>query len=432
MRINPLPHALILLSVFFTTCDTSSNVKPRSDKFFIKYFGQDGDQYASNLISTSDGGYIIIGSTDPNKSIASGAEASGDGDEDIIIVKTDAEGNDVWTQVFDSGNSNIDEGTAIIETATGYVAVGNTYNGTDWDVVVLDLDVSGNLASGIYLFGEIKEKIISTDPDVPGDETARGITILNDGTNNFFMIAGSTTAAISELVVGTDQRDYYALKLDALFAEDTTWAKNNKIMGRDEPDYGLKMYDKVNDPSRQVMLGYVDGPVEPGFGDNTFSSWQYIGTSNGADDYYGDINSQVCEDVALTVDGYLMVGTLEGSTNQLYYASLNGLTAVESKAIFTTITEELEGRSIIRSIDGANLYLGQIIYLSGDKDIFLAKTSITGNEHWSRTFGSDGLDDGAKLIQNADGSIVFAGTMNISGQRKISLIKTNADGELKL
>jgi hypothetical protein len=39
---------------------------------------------------------------------------------------------------------------------------------------------------------------------------------------------------------------------------------------------------------------------------------------------------------------------------------------------------------------------------------------------------------GAKLLQNADGSIVFTGTMNISGQRKICLVKTNSDGELKL
>ncbi len=413
----------VLLILLLATCDTSNSIKPRNDQFFIKYFGQDGDQYASDLVATTDGGYIIIGTTDPNKSLAAGGDPLGDGDENIIIVKTDAEGNEEWTQVFDLGNSLEDEGMAIIESSTGFVAVGNTFNGTDWDVVVLDLDALGSIVGSPYSFGEIKEN------GQPGNEIARGINILNDGVNDYYLIAGYTTAAISELK--QDLQDYYALRLDMTFVEDTIWAKNNKIMGRDEPDYGLMIYEKVNDPTKQVMLGYVDSPRELGFDDNTFSSWQYIGTVNGADDYYGDTNSQICEDVSPTIDGYIMIGTLEGSLkNELYFVSLNGLTDVVSKPIFTSF--DLEGRSIYRTIDGGNIYLGNITYPSGDIDIFLGKTSIGGDEHWSRTFGSDGFDEGAKLLQNSDGSIVFSGTMNISGQRKICLIKTNSEGELKL
>ena len=186
---------------------------------------------------------------------------------------------------------------AIIESSTGFVAVGNTFNGTDWDVVVLDLDALGSIVGSPYSFGEIKEN------GLPGDEKALGINILNDGVNDYYMIAGYTTAAISENVPGTDLQDYYALRLDINFMEDPIWAQNNKIMGRDEPDYGLMIYEKVNDPTTQIMLGYVDSPRELGFDDDTFSSWQYIGSENGADDYYGDTNSQICEDVSPTIDG---------------------------------------------------------------------------------------------------------------------------------
>ena len=90
------------------------------------------------------------------------------------------------------------------------------------------------------------------------------------------------------------------------------------------------------------------------------------------------------------------------------------------------------GRYGVRSRDGDDIGHGQIQYADGNRDIFLGKTDFNGVEKWYRTFGANGQDDGERVIENPDGSIVFVGTMNLSGQRKITLIKTNSNGELKL
>ncbi len=416
----------LVLATFYllTTCDTSDSVKPRNDQFFIKYFGQDGDQYAADLVATSDGGYVIVGTSDPNKSLAAGGDPLGDGDEDIIIVKTDSEGNEEWVQVYDGGNLGRDEGTAIIETTTGFVVVGNTFNsgGADWDVVVIELLADGSINGSPYHFNEMKNGMRT-------QEFAKSITIVDNG--SFYMIAGNTTAAKEENNQ-PDPQDYYVLKLDLLFVEDSVWKVNNKIEGKAEAEFGVRIFQNGTD--NYVVFGTSIDPNDQNnlTGLDTYSMFEYKGTTTGTNKYYGDLNSQFCNDVYQAGTNYLMIGTQAGSPNQLYYASVNSdYSAGFETTIFPSL--DLEGNSIVRSIDNENIYLGSITYTSGDKDIFLGKTSIDGAiERWSRTFGSDGLDNGAKLLQNPDGSIVFTGTMNISGQRKICLIKTNAEGELKL
>ncbi len=422
--------------LFFTGCDTEETVTPRNDKFFIKYYGQDGDQYAADVKQTSDGGYIIVGTSDPDRSFATGSESVGSGDENIIVVKTDALGNEewTWTEDLNLGLNIEEEGVSILETSSGYVVAGNIYMGSDIDVVVFELSLTGDaIINGPFQFGEIDED------GLPGKETCKNISIINDGTVDYYFISGSTTAAKSAFPKDDpnykkDPQDFYALKLDLNFSEDTTW-NINKITGRDSRDEGIKIYPKTNDPNILVMFGYVDKPEKnvAEFDNDTFTSWQYIGNVTGSDAYYGTTESQICEDVSETIDGYLMVGTLQqGADNRMYFESLSGLSSVSivNNVIFGNLS--LEGRVVIRDINAGNLFLGRITYTSGDKDIFLGKTSLTGIEQWSQTFGSEGLDDGAGLVQNPDGSIVFTGTMNISGQRKITLIKTNANGELKL
>ena len=81
---------------------------------WIKPFGGSGDESANFMSSTSDGGYIIVGNT---TSYGHGVQ--------VFVVKTDADGSLEWQTSF--GGSGDDMGDFILQTSDGgYIIAGST------------------------------------------------------------------------------------------------------------------------------------------------------------------------------------------------------------------------------------------------------------------------------------------------------------------
>jgi hypothetical protein len=402
--------------VIFTTCDTPDSVNPRFDKFFIKYFGDTGDQIGEDVAFTADGGYILVGTSDPDRSRL---DSENTGDEDIILIKTDSTGNEEWTQIIDIAG-NTDFGKAVIPIVDGYLVAGETLN-TDFDGLYFRVDLLGN-------------------PDPPfivdegGNEQFRSITPLVDG----YVITGSTDNAKQEPgQVIIDELDFLTVKIFTDLTEDPAWVQN-KVQGRQGADIGIKSFPDPINSALITTFGFTDFPeFDVTIYDNeTYNSLQFDGTVTGTDLYYGDTESQICADVAETPGGYLLTGTKTNAagTNEMYYVKTTGLNvSTFALSIFTEFQFfGLKGKSIISSIDNQPIHLGEITYVNGDQDIFLGKTRLDGTTLWYETFGSSGQNEAAKVIQKPSREIVFTGTMNLSGQRKIFLIKTNSNGQLNL
>ncbi|MCX9012696.1 MAG: hypothetical protein OIN66_16450 [Candidatus Methanoperedens sp.] len=82
-----------------------------------KTFGGKGDDGAHSVQQTSDGGYILAGYT----------ESYGAGKHDVWLVRTDAEGIELWNRTF--GGANDDEAYSVRQISDGgYVLAGNTYS----------------------------------------------------------------------------------------------------------------------------------------------------------------------------------------------------------------------------------------------------------------------------------------------------------------
>jgi hypothetical protein len=117
--------------IFLVKTDNAGNL------LWEKTFGM-GSKYnvAAEIQITPDGGYIIIGKT--NKLNA--------GSDDILLIKTDKDGNLLWEKTF--GGSRADYGYSIHSVADGgYIIVGDTYSkgAGGADVYLIKINNFGNL-----------------------------------------------------------------------------------------------------------------------------------------------------------------------------------------------------------------------------------------------------------------------------------------------
>jgi hypothetical protein len=105
------------------------------DTLWTRTFGGTGRDYGFSVQQTADDGFIIAGST----------HSYGAGLDDVYLVKTDADGDTIWTRTY--GGSTIDEGWSVQQTAdSGYIIAGCTKSfGAGWyDVYVIKTDSRGD------------------------------------------------------------------------------------------------------------------------------------------------------------------------------------------------------------------------------------------------------------------------------------------------
>jgi len=166
------------VDVYVVKLDANGNLQ------WTKTIGGPKDDYGISLIQTSDGGYAIAGYT----------KSFGAGYDDVYVVKLDAHGNLQWTKTI--GGKYYARGHSLIQTSDGgYAIAGSTYSfdTRSGDVYVVKLDAHGNLQWTKTIGREY------------GDEGSSLIQTSDGG----YAIAGSTGS------FGAKRGDVYLVKLDA-------------------------------------------------------------------------------------------------------------------------------------------------------------------------------------------------------------------------
>lgn len=151
------------------------------DTLWTRIFEGERGAEARSVQQTTDGGYIVAGHTDP-----------WGGTADIYLIKIDPNGQTEWIRTH--GGSNDDYGHCVQETADGgYIATGYTWSfGAGWyDMCLLRTDAKGKLMWWRTYGGEV-------------DDHGQFVCETSDGN---FILAGSTRS------FGAGAGDVYLLKV---------------------------------------------------------------------------------------------------------------------------------------------------------------------------------------------------------------------------
>jgi len=179
------------------------------NKVWDKTFGGTSNDYARSVVSTSDGGYLLVGN--------SGSGATGDksqnykGGTDYWVVKIDGNGNKVWDNTL--GGTGGDYAQSVVSTSDGgYLLVGYSKSVASWDKSqanhsnnedywVLKIDGNGN-------------KVWDKTFGATMREYARSAVSTSDG--GYLLVGDSGSGAGGDKTQGNQgSNDYWAVKIDA-------------------------------------------------------------------------------------------------------------------------------------------------------------------------------------------------------------------------
>jgi hypothetical protein len=212
-------------------------------------YGGSGNDWGYSARETSDGGYILAGN-----SMSFGGLA------DIYLVKTDEDGDTLWTRTY--GGDSWEEGYCVRQTDDGgYIVAGSTtsFGGGGSDVYLVKTDADGDPVWTQAYGGANLEAATSVQ------EVAGGGYIITGYTESF----------------GAGQSDLWLLRTDA--EGDTLWTRT---FGGELRDYGEGVWETWDG-------GYVTGGYTESFGMGGFDAYVvrtdadghgvWVGTYGGAD-----------------------------------------------------------------------------------------------------------------------------------------------------
>ncbi len=307
------------------------------DTLWTKTYGGINDDVGYSVQQTYDSGYIITGWT----------ESYGAGCSDVYLIKTDKNGDILWTRTY--GGTDYDKGSSIQITAdSGYIISGWTksYGNSNENAYLIKTDKNGDtLWTRVY----------------GGSDNDWFMSIESAG-NNDYIAVGATES------FGSGDFDVFLIRLNN--RGDTLWARTYGGRGR---DWGMSV-NRTQD----------DGFIITG-GTNTYGSGDYniylIKVNSYGDTLwtrtYGEGDICVGYSVQQTNDdGYIITGW---SSWDVCLIKTDKYGEMIWSKIYGGSGEDF-GSSVRQTRDGGYIFVGKTYSFGvGSHDVYLVKTDSFGN-----------------------------------------------------
>lgn len=424
-----LVYVIILFLSILSSCDTESSFPVPEDNYFVKFYGNEGDQEGVDFILNTDGSVVMLGNS--RKTVT---------DQQVIYaVKVDAQGTVLWQHYY--GTSLPGDKTAKdieLHSDGRIIIVGEFVNGAnDSDVYLFSIDNAGVLQDSVTI-GLIDKN------GVKSDEHANTLTVISDG----FIIAGSTTLQ-ADLI--STARNSMHLRFDNSLNEipevgPINWSRN---YGNDRDEVAVKVFEiGINN---FYVFGYSNRIDPPRNGD--YNYWIYSlggdGKPTNADLYAGK-TSEDEELISVEISplqsgpGYILSGTATRSTGetQSYLVKLSSTLTFQPTDILIETNPTDMGTDVGGNLATKSLLSQEFMLLTNDNkvsnnDTNLALTKLTREltKAWQipLIFGGESNDFAGSVSELPDGRILVVGTMTVgglNGQKKMVLMKLNEEGKL--
>lgn len=370
-----------------------------------KSFGGGSNDFAYSVKATSDGGYIVAGTSYSQN----GQITQPKGNLDYWIVKLDANGAMVWQKSY--GGSGLDDARSVIQTTDGNYVVAGFSSSADGDITnpkegkdywIIKLDTNGEL---------LWEKSFGGT----GDDEAYSIIQTTDGG---FAVAGSTTSEDGDITNANGWYDYWILKLDA--NGNLVWQKS---YGEDQGDVAYSII-QTHDGGYGVI-----GSSTTINGDNDYRFIKLDALGNVVwDKSFGSSGDDVARSIVQTGDGGYVIAGRTNSTDGDVTVNYGGYDVwlvktdsagnlVWQKNYGGTANETGGGNAMIIANDGSLAIVSETA--SNDKDLFhnngntdyfvLNIDPANGDLNWQRNLGGTGYEQAWSVTQTTDGKFVVAG-----------------------
>lgn len=406
------------LAIVCISCDTDKNIESPDKSFFLKMYGEDGDQSGVDMVVLDDGNFLLLGNTRNQNSSR------------IWLLKVDSEGRIIWERKY----GVVGEVTVAkdIEKANGGFAILSTVNtpsrGTDAKLLIVSQE--GVLMDSVVYGYDQNDDAVSVTP------------LLDGG----FIITGSTTRDTTKQDPPVFDPEAYSNIFHYRFASNLSLVDDwYELYGAlPESDYGTKVIQYTDNSF--YAFGYSDLSNNQRRLDLLYYSLSANGISqSGAVSLGGSVNdirsSFVCQLPPEMQGGILIVSTVIRSATDftLHLSTLRTPLqfAKDDPSINRDIdigTVKLQAVSAAPSLHGGYGYL----ILANEERTFGTNIWLTKIDHlsarvlWSVSLGSERENDRAAAVAELpDGKIVVLGTVGIAdNQSKMALFKLNSSGKL--
>ena len=397
------------------SCDTEGNVDPIYQTYFIKYYGEDGNQEGVDLLVNSDGSLILLGNSSSQTNPVTIP----------FIAKVDPFGSVQWQRQF--GGFNEKAVDVEFDNSGNLIVLSNYADGDNARVKVYRLSPDGVGLDSIMV-------------DFQEWQVGKSVTVTSDGR---ILISGNRKPDPTQNyeLPGPDVADVTILEVDPTFQRDSIVAQ---FGGGEMNGAGIKVFERTGG---YTLLGYTDKPRKSGaefkLSFEAISLNPFI-IGPGQRVVKGPVTetqtaSSAIETFSMPQGGYLLVGTsyVNPLSSNIYLVHFYNpidriLSGGEPTVQFNNVyplNRRLEGISVAAAEPDDIYVLANETKENNKRDIFLLVLSGTGDVRSSNTFGALEGDDTAGAVRvMPDGRIAVFGTMELETQRKMVLIMLNPDG----
>jgi hypothetical protein len=379
---------------------------PGQSGTFLRIFGTDEVDVGKAIAETADGGFIIAGSQGSLDST----------DEDIVLIRTDADGYLLWRKLYGGNGLDRAEDLLLLDDG-GFLVVGQTEVNGKADVFVLRTDANGDSLWWLSRGGSQNDYGLAAVEDANGD----------------FVITGYTHS--SEVSAGATDiySDVYLAKVSASGA--VYW----------QGGWGGSNEDKGNSIAATADGGFVIGGYyyNDTFGYNALvikfdangdSVWSHAGRFKDVEEYGTGV--MVLDNGDIICAG----NTVENSLSNMFVLRLSedGDSLDLNNTHGGSDDDFVLGRHLIFTSDGSIVFAGSTKSKGeGSDDFYLYSVIFNTLEKGDieATYGGSNEDRAAGVISTSDGGFAIVGytkSFSLNDEYDIALLRTDAHGNLKI